>query len=95
MSSNFRGVLLASAAALTAILMTSALIQGSDWIIQLSILLFGMLLALVFIFLTISKDNGKGSTPLSNKSSSNSVTIENGHQDLPDPSDSGFDLPLM
>ncbi len=86
---------MASAAALTAILMTSALIQGSDWIIQLSILLFGMLLALVFIFLTISKDNANGSTPVSNKSSPSSGTIENSHQDLPDPSDSGFDLPLM
>ena len=86
---------MASAAALTGILMTSALIQGSDWIIQLSILLFGMLLALVFIFLTISKDNANGSTPVSNKSSPSSGTIENSHQDLPDPSDSGFDLPLM
>ena len=86
---------MASAAALTAILMTSALIQGSDWIIQLSILLFGMLLALVFIFLTISKDKANGSTPVSNKSSPSSGTIENSHQDLPDPSDSGFDLPLM
>ena len=86
---------MASAAALPAILMTSALIQGSDWIIQLSILLFGMLLALVFIFLTISKDNANGSTPVSNKSSPSSGTIENRHQDLPDPSDSGFDLPLM
>lgn len=95
MTSNSRGILLAGAFLLVASAAGISSIRGTGWIIPMAILLSGILGILVFSFLTMSKENSRGSTPFGTVKTSGSKNIEASAEDLPDPQDSGFELPIM
>ena len=69
--------------------------SGSGWVIPMTILLTIVLVILSFTMLTGREDYARGSTPLTVKSEGSSENIESDSQDLPDPIEAGFELPLM
>mgnify|MGYP004251076337 CR=1 FL=1 len=69
--------------------------SGSGWVMPMTILLTIILVILSFTMLTGREDSARGSTPLSVKSEGSIENIEGHAEDLPDPLETGFDLPLM
>ena len=69
--------------------------SGTGWVIPMATLLSGIFLILVFSFITFSEDKQRGSTPVSSSNGKVSENIESGAEDLPDPNDSGFELPIL
>jgi hypothetical protein len=61
----------------------------------MTILLSTIFGILSFSVLTNRKEKTRGSTPLTIKTESSGKNIESDTQDLPDPNDSGFDLPIL
>ena len=95
MTSNSRGILLLGASLLVVAFAGMSTVSGTGWIIPMATLLSGILLILVFSFITISEEAKKGSTPISNKKGNTVENIESGIEDLPDPNELGFELPIL
>jgi len=70
-------------------------VSGDGWVIPMATLLSGILLILVFSVMTIKQESERGSTPLSTSSQSKGNSVDNVADDLPDPVESGFDLPIL
>ena len=70
-------------------------ISGTGWAIPMATLLSGIFLILVFAFITMSEDKQLGSTPTNSSRGNVSENIESETEDLPDPNESGFDLPIL
>lgn len=69
--------------------------SGTGWIIPMTVLLSAIFGILSFSVLTNRTEKVRGSTPLAIETGSSVKDIEGGTQDLPDPVESGFDLPLL
>mgnify|MGYP004137180613 CR=1 FL=1 len=95
MTSNSRGILVLGASLLMIATLGMSTISGTGWVIPMATLLSGIFLILVFSFITISEDRQRGSTPVGNSRGNVSENIESNAEDLPDPNDSGFDLPIL
>ena len=95
MASNSRGILLLGALLLVAAMAGISTTSGTGWIIPMSLLLSGIFVILVFSFLTITKETERGSTPVATSKGRSQETIESQVEDLPDPNNSGIDLPIM
>jgi ABC-type transport system involved in multi-copper enzyme maturation permease subunit len=95
MTGNSRYILLAGASLLVVAFAGMSTVSGDGWVIPMATLLSGILLILVFSVITIKQDSERGSTPLTVKSQSSSKSVENVANDLPDPVESGFDLPIL
>ena len=95
MTGNSRYILLAGASLLVVAFAGMSTVSGDGWVIPMATLLSGILLILVFSVITIKQDSERGSTPLTVTSQSSSKSVENVANDLPDPVESGFDLPSL
>ena len=95
MTRNSRYILLAGASLLVVAFAGMSTVSGDGWVIPMATLLSGILLILVFSVITIKQDSERGSTPLTVTSQSSSKSVENVANDLPDPVESGFDLPIL
>jgi len=69
--------------------------KGNDWILPIGILLVGVFFILVFSFLTFSNEYSGGSTPIKSEKGMGAKNIEQDADDLPDPLDSGIELPIL
>lgn len=95
MTGNSRYILLLGASLLVVAFAGMSTVSGDGWVIPMATLLSGILLILVFSFITIKQESERGSTPLSTQSQSNGKSGDNVADDLPDPVESGFDLPIL
>ncbi len=95
MTGNSRYILLLGASLLVVAFAGMSTVSGDGWVIPMATLLSGILLILVFSFITIKQESEKGSTPLSTSSKSQGKSVDNVADDLPDPVESGFDLPIL
>ena len=95
MASNSRVVLLLGGGVMIAAAAMASTNSGDGWIIPMAILLTIILGILIFSVLTTSSNKSKGSTPLSSNKTSHSEHLETINDDLPDPSDSGIELPIL
>jgi sensor domain CHASE-containing protein len=95
MASNSRGVLLLGGGAMIAAAAIISTTSGKGWIIPMAIFLSIILSILLFSTLTSSTEKTQGSTPLSVRNRSNSQNIDTVTEDLPDPSESGIELPIL
>ncbi len=95
MATNSRGFLLLGASLLVVAFAGMSTVKGSGWILPMATLLSGILFILIFTFMTISEDSKKGSTPTSNSSGSKQDHVDSEVENLPDPRDSGFELPIL
>ena len=94
-ASNSRGILLLGAVLMVAAAAVVSTTSGTGWIVPMTILLSIIFGILSFSVLTNRKEKARGSTPLTIRTDSSGKTIESATQDLPDPNDSGFDLPIL
>ena len=96
MSGSSRGVLLGAAALLIGAAAGVSTLQGEGWITPMAILLAGVLTILIFSVLLMRQESERGSTPINSVrgSSSEGSQIEN-QDNLPDPMESGIDLPIL
>jgi len=94
-ASNSRGVLLLGAVLMVAAAAGVSTTSGTGWIVPMTILLSIIFGILSFSVLTNRKEKTRGSTPLTIKTESSGKNIESSIQDLPDPNDAGFDLPIL
>jgi len=95
MAANSRAILLAGAAVILVITAITATIDGGDYTLPIALALVAILALLVFSIMMQDKESEKGSTPLLT-SNSNSVTNSlTGQDDLPNPNDSGIDVPIL
>ena len=95
MASNSRGILLLGAVLMVAAAAGVSTTSGTGWIVPMTILLSIIFGILSFSVLTNRKEKTRGSTPLTIKTESSGKNIESSIQDLPDPNDAGFDLPML
>lgn len=95
MTGNSRYILLLGASLLVIAFAGMSTVSGDGWIIPMAALLSGILLILVFSVMTIKQESERGSTPLSTTSQKTVKSAEDVAVDLPDPVESGFDLPLL
>jgi ABC-type transport system involved in multi-copper enzyme maturation permease subunit len=95
MTGNSRYILLLGASLLVVAFAGMSTVSGDGWVIPMATLLSGILLILVFSFITIKQDSERGSTPLSTQSQSQEKSLDNVSDDLPDPVESGFELPIL
>jgi len=94
-ASNSRGILLLGAVLMVAAAAGVSTATGTGWVIPMTILLSTIFGILSFSVLTNRKEKTRGSTPLTIRTESSGKHIESTTQDLPDPNDSGFDLPIL
>lgn len=95
MASNSRGVLLLGGSAMIAVAAVSSTTHGKGWIVPMAILLSIILAILLFSTLTSSSDKIQGSTPINVRKQIHSENIESVTEDLPEPSESGIELPML
>ncbi len=95
MTSNSKGILLLGATLLVVAFAGMSTVTGEGWVIPMATLLLGILLILIFSFMTISNEIRDGSNPISSPKGTSLENIETSTEDLPDPNDSGFDLPIL
>lgn len=95
MTGNSRYILLLGASLLVVAFAGMSTVSGDGWVIPMATLLSGILLILVFSVITIKQDSERGSTPLSTQSQSQEKSLDNVSDDLPDPVESGFELPIL
>ncbi len=69
--------------------------SGEGWIIPMAILLSIITGFLIFSVLTSGKVKSKGSTPFTSDKSIQARELESVNENLPDPADSGIDLPIL
>ena len=95
MATNSRGFLLLGAVLLMVAFAGMSTVSGTGWILPMATLLSGILFILIFSMMTISEDSKRGSTPLSSSNGGKIEQIDTESDDLPDPRDSGFELPIL
>ena len=95
MTGNSRYILLLGASLLVVAFAGMSTVSGDGWVIPMATLLSGILLILVFSVITLKQETERGSTPLSAQSKSSGESVDNAVSDLPDPAESGFDLPIL
>ncbi|MBT7243844.1 MAG: hypothetical protein HN874_00155 [Euryarchaeota archaeon] len=95
MASNSRGVLLLGGGAMIAVAAVISTTRGKGWIVPMAILLSIILAILLFSTLTSSSDKIQGSTPINVRKQIHSENIESVTEDLPEPSESGIELPML
>lgn len=95
MTGNSRYILLLGASLLVVAFAGMSTVSGDGWVIPMATLLSGILLILVFSVITIKQESERGSTPLSISSQSSRKNGDSVAEDLPDPVESGFDLPIL
>ncbi len=95
MTGNSRYILLLGASLLVIAFAGMSTVSGDGWIAPMAALLSGILVILVFSFITIRQDSARGSTPVSTESNSATKDLVSSSEDLPDPVDSGFELPIL
>lgn len=95
MTGNSRLILLVGASLLVIAFAGMSTVSGDGWVIPMATLLSGILLILVFSVMTIKQESERGSTPLSAPTQTPAKSVETIAEDLPDPADSGFDLPIL
>jgi hypothetical protein len=95
MASNSRGVLLLGGGAMIAVAAVISTTRGKGWIVPMAILLSIILAILLFSTLTSSSDKIHGSTPINVRKQIHSENIEPVTEDLPEPSESGIELPML
>ena len=69
--------------------------SGKGWIVPMAILLSIILAILLFSTLTSSSSKKHGSTPVKIRKQSSSQSMEPSAENLPDPIDSGIELPIL
>jgi len=95
MASNSRAILLLGAAL---VLLSTALATtagGGDYTLPIALVLFVVLSLLVFSLIMQNKSQEKGSTPIGVSRDNSTLGIESEVDDLPNPSDSGIDIPIL
>jgi sensor domain CHASE-containing protein len=95
MASNSRGVLLLGGGAMIAVAAVISTTSGKGWIIPMAILLSIILATLLFSTLTSSSERIQASTPIKVRKNTHSENIESVTEDLPEPSESGIELPML
>ena len=95
MATNSRGFLLFGAVLLMVAFAGMSTVSGTGWILPMATLLSGILFILIFSVMTISEDSKRGSTPVSSSKGGMMEQIDSESDDLPDPRDSGFELPIL
>ena len=95
MTDNSRLILLLGASLLVIAFAGMSTVSGDGWVIPMATLLSGILLILVFSVITIKQESERGSTPLSAPTQDSAKNVDTIAEDLPDPADSGFDLPIL
>ena len=95
MASNSRGLLLLGGVVMIAAAAIASTNSGEGWIIPMAILLSIIAGVLIFSVLTSSTRKSKGSTPFTSNKGIQSKKSESVNEDLPDPTDSGIDLPIL
>ena len=95
MATNSRGFLLLGAVLLMVAFAGMSTVSGTGWILPMATLLSGILFILIFSVMTISEDSKRGSTPVSSSKGGKMEQIDSESDDLPDPRDSGFELPIL
>ena len=95
MATNSRGFLLLGAVLLMVAFAGMSTVSGTGWILPMATLLSGILFILIFSVMTISEDSKRGSTPISSSKGGKMEQIDSESDDLPDPRDSGFELPIL
>ena len=70
-------------------------VNGTGWILPMATLLSGILFILIFSVMTISEDSRRGSTPISSANGGKQEQMDSEPDDLPDPRDSGYELPIL
>ena len=95
MTGKSRYILLLGASLLVVAFAGMSTVSGDGWVIPMATLLSGILLILVFSIITIKQESERGSTPLSMSSQPSEKNVDRIADDLPDPVESGFDLPIL
>ena len=95
MTGNSRYILLLGASLLVVAFAGMSTVSGDGWVIPMATLLSGILLILVFSVITLKQETERGSTPLSVQSKSSGESVDNAVSDLPDPAESGFEIPIL
>lgn len=95
MAGNSRAVLFVGG---FAIILSIALIstqQGDGFLIPMTTIFVLSLAFLLFMSMSKSEKISDGSTPIRTDISSSNISIERASEDLPDPEESGFDIPIL
>lgn len=95
MTGNSRVILLLGASLLVVAFAGMSTVSGSGWALPMATLLAGILFILIFSFMTISDEKGGGSTPVKSVKSQSSESFSETHENLPDPAESGIELPIL
>lgn len=95
MATNSRGFLLLGAVLLMVAFAGMSTVSGTGWMLPMATLLSGILFILIFSVMTLSEDSKRGSTPVSSSKGGMMEQIDTETDDLPDPRDSGFELPIL
>ena len=95
MATKSRAILLGGAALILAITAITATKAGGDYTLPIALALFAILTILVFSIMLQNKEFEKGSTPLLASSSNSIANLSSEQDDLPDPRDSGIDIPIL
>ena len=73
-----------------------ATMKGNDFALPLSMLLAGVLMILGYSLMMQGKNTESNATPTTSSTGGTSVLLEDdGIEDLPDPRDTGIDLPIL
>ena len=95
MTGNSRYILFLGASLLVIAFAGMSTVSGDDWVIPMATLLSGILLILVFSFITIKEDSKRGSTPIKSEVKTSSNSLDTVSEDLPDPIEAGIELPIL
>ena len=95
MATNSRAILLGGAALILVVAAITATKGGGDYTLPLALALFAILALLVFSIMMQNREAEKGSTPLLASSSNSVVDVATKQDDLPNPTDSGIDIPIL
>ena len=95
MTGNSRYILFLGASLLVIAFAGMSTVSGDGWVIPMATLLSGILLILVFSFITIKEDSKRGSTPIKSEVNTSSNSLDNVNEDLPDPTEAGIELPIL
>ncbi len=95
MRSDFRLHLLVGAFVIFALITGFSIAKGEDWFVSVGIMMAGFLFLLVFQLISFYKDDKRQSTPISVQKNSITTHVEDTQEELPDPLDSGIDLPML
>ena len=95
MTGNSRYILFLGASLLVIAFAGMSTVSGDGWVIPMATLLSGILLILVFSFITIKEDSKRGSTPIKSEVKTSSNSLDTVSEDLPDPIEAGIELPIL